>query len=118
MYLATGLLWIAWCLYWPFLARDHDFREAATEAEEAYRVCLQQRVAGAAACRKDRTAYEALLRNVVAPSQENAYQSFAGKDPLGAIEFMSVLCFLPPLIVFASLRLALEICLAFAHSKA
>ena len=118
MYLAAGLLWVAWCLYWPFLARDHDVQEAVREAEEAYKVCLQQHVVSVADCRRDRSAYEQLLRTMVAPPQENAYQSFASKDPLDAIEFMFALCFLPPLIVFASLRLALEIWLSFAHLRA
>ena len=118
LYLATGLLWIAWCLYWPFLIRKHDIQEAVTEAEEAYKVCLEQHAVTEVDCRKDRAAYETLLRNMVASPQENAYQSFAGENPLDAIEFMSVLSLLPPLIVFAFLRLLLEMWLSFAHSNA
>jgi hypothetical protein len=117
LYLATGLLWIAWCLYWPFLVRDQDIQEVMTEANEAYEVCLQQRGVTPTDCSTDRTAYEKLLREMAAPPQENAYQSFAGENASDAIAFMSVLCLVPPLIVFALIRLVLEVWLFFAHTK-
>ena len=117
LYLATGVLWIAWCLYWPFRARNRDIREADIEAQETYKVCLQQRAASPADCDRDRTEYKKLLRNMVAPQQENVYQSFAGENAIDAIGFMFVLCLLPPLVVFAFLRLLLEVWLFLAARR-
>jgi len=88
------------------------------ETQETYKVCLQQRAASRADCDHDRTEYEKLLRNMVAPQQENAYQSFAGENTIDAIGFMSVLCLLPPLVVFALLRLLLEFWLFLAGRRA
>jgi hypothetical protein len=110
-YTACALLWIAWCLYWPFFARDQDFEQADTEAAKAYEVCLQQPRVTAQACRADRESYQKLLRDAAAPPGENVYQVFAGNQLGYAIAIMSALCLLPPLVVFGFLRLLLELAL-------
>ena len=88
------------------------------EAQETYKVCLQQRAVSPADCDRDRAEYKKLLRNMVAPQQENVYQSFAGENTIDGIEFMSVLCLLPPLVVFAFLRLLLEVWLFLVGCRA
>lgn len=115
-YLCLGVLWVAWCLYWPFLVRNRDIRQATAEAEQSYRVCLEQPGLTRADCHNDREAYEQLLRATLAPPEENAYQLFAGEKASDAIAFMSALCLLPPLIVFAFARFVLEVCLFFARA--
>lgn len=113
----VAVLWTGWCLYWPFQARQQDLREALTEAQESYQVCLQKQFVTAADCRSDRDGYAKLLRNIVAPPGESAYQSFAGKNTRDLIAFMARLCLLPPLIAFALLRLLLEICIFLARVR-
>ncbi len=107
----------AGALYWPFYSRQHDLQQALAEVDESYKVCLQRGIVASKDCSIDRNAYASLQRNLIAPPDENPYQSFAGKKARDAIQFMSVLCLLPPMIVFALILLVLEVCLWFAHIR-
>jgi len=105
----VGAAWIAWCLYWPFWARQQDTREALKEAEASYRVCLEQRALTRADCTRDRAAYEQLWRELIAPHYENVYQSFAGGNPRQTLALMLTLCLAPPLMLFAASRMLLAL---------
>ncbi len=87
------------------------------EADETYKVCLQQPAVTAADCRTDRNVYVTLMRKALAPTHANAYQLFAGRRMRDAFEFMAILCLLPPLIVFALLRIVLEAYLYLARLR-
>ena len=103
------VLWIGWCLYWPFVARAQDIRQANREAAAAYSVCLNRHAVTAAACKADREAFAQLLREAVSPPDQNPYQRFAGRHLPDAIRFMAILCLVPPLLFYAILRAVLEI---------
>jgi len=111
------LLWTAWCLYWPFFARAQDIRQAINEADAGYAVCLTHRTVTPASCKADRDAYAQLLIRAVAPPDENAYQRFAGRRTADAVEFMTIVCFLPPVLLYAVLRTVLEATLWLARPK-
>lgn len=114
---AVSLLWIAWCLYWPFYARKQDRRAFEADAAATYRVCLAQPGMTEAQCAQDRTAYAKFGEQLVWPSEENAYRAFAGKRWPDALAFLTVLCLLPVVAGYAALRLPLELFLLFKYSK-
>lgn len=85
------------------------------EAAKAYEVCLHQPRVTAQACGADRESYQKVLRDAAAPPGESAYQVFAGNQLGHAVAIMFALCLLPPLVVFAFLRLLLELALFLAR---
>ena len=104
----VAALWIAWCLYWPFFARKQDIHRAFKEADQDYRVCLQEHIARSSDCLEDRDLSRKRLQHAVAPPEENAYQRFAGRNFGDALTFMATLALLPPLLLYALARLAMQ----------
>lgn len=109
--LTLTTLWIGFCLYWPFIARQQDIHRAMVEANAAYAVCLHQHALTPAECRADRDAFQNVLRQAAASPHENAYQRFAGRRTRDAIEFVAALCLVPPLLLFALGFLSLQLTL-------
>ncbi len=55
-------------------------------------------------CEADRITYGRFLLKLADPD-EHPYRSFAGRDVSGALAFMTLLMFLPPLVAYALLRI-------------
>ena len=106
-----SVAWLGWCLYWPFYARQQDFGAIEAEAQETYRVCLEQQGLTPADCQIDRAAYGKMFREQAAPADENVYQVFAGKRWQDALFFYAVLVLLPLAAGYILLRGLLEIVL-------
>ncbi len=116
-FVVVSTLWIAWCLCWPFIARQHDLHLADTEADQAYRVCLQQPAVTTADCKADHEAFRNRLRIAMVSPEQTAYKWFAGRRVKDATIFMAILCLAPPLILFVVFRLTLEGLLCFARFR-
>lgn len=108
---------MAWCLYWPFYARRQDVRTIQAEVADTYNICLQQKGLSASDCATDRAAYTQLKRRLVAPPDQNAYQTFAGRKLSDALSFFTVLCLFPVLIGYLLVRTVLEAFLWFARAR-
>ncbi len=114
---ALSLLWIAWCLCWPFYARHQDMRTIQAEAAESYNLCLHQKGMTAAGCAVDRNAYTEFTERLAWPPEQSPYQSFAGKRLADQLSFLTVLCLLPVITGYVPLRAVLEVFLWFARAK-
>ena len=114
----VSILWIAWCLYWPFYARRQDGRDIEAEAAESYSLCLQQRGMTQAACDTDRRAYTRLDERLAWPQDQNAYQTFAGKTLSDVLSFYTLLCLFPVVFGYVLLRAVVELCVWFARVSA
>lgn len=114
---ALSLLWIAWCLYWPFYARRQDKHEIEAQTAETYNICLQQKGMTPATCEIDRQAYTKLEKQIAWPSEQNVYQTFAGKSLSQALSFFTLLCLFPAVFGYVLLRMVVEIILRFAGLK-
>ncbi|MBV9404782.1 MAG: hypothetical protein JO211_05525 [Acidobacteriaceae bacterium] len=118
VFAVLAALWLGWCLYWPFFARNQDLQRAWAEVDQDYRVCLAVQIASASDCLRDRDLSRKRRQQAVAPREENAYQFFAGRNFRAALTFMAALCLLPPLLLYAVARLLLELALYVTRARA
>jgi hypothetical protein len=112
-----SLLWIAWCLYWPFYARRQDTRAIEAETAETYNICLHTNGMTPAACATDRQAYTELRLRVTWPREQSVYRSFAGKNLSDALSFFTFLCLLPVVFGYVLLRAGIEAIFWFARIR-
>lgn len=101
---AISILWITWCFYWPYYARQQDQRALDADLAETYSLCLQQQGMTPATCEADRAAYKKLDESLAWPPDQNAYQVFAGRKMSDAISLLTVLCLLPIVFGYALVR--------------
>lgn len=113
----VSLLWIVWCLYWPFYARQHDRHAIEAEAAQTYEICLEQKGMTPAACALDRDAHTKRLEQIGWPSERSPYQSFAGEKLADAFSLLTVLCLLPIVLGYALVRTVFEVCVWFARAR-
>ena len=113
----VSLLWIAWCLYWPFYAQRQDAQAITADTAETYKLCLQQKGMTAAGCAADRDAYIKLDKRLTSPPGQSAYQSFAGARWQDALSLMILLSLLPVVFGYVLVRSVLEFLLWFARTK-
>lgn len=113
----VSLLWIAWCLYWPFYARRQDRRAIHAETGETYQLCLRQKGMTPATCAADRDAYTNLDERLAWPPEQNVYQSFAGNTWRDALSFLTLLCLFPVVFGYVLIRAVLESIFWFARAR-
>jgi hypothetical protein len=111
IWVIVSVLWMFWCLIWPYYARHQDLILAEHEAQEEYRTCLSLAVVPQDICRHDRVSRTRFLSDLVAPPTENVYSRFAGAVPKDAIAFYIALCGIPVLVSYCIARMALELVL-------
>jgi hypothetical protein len=114
---AISLLWIAWCLYWPFYARRQDTRAIEAETAETYNICLHTNGMSPAACATDRQAYIELQQRLAWPPQQSVYPSFAGKTVSDVSSFFTFLCLFPVIFGYVLLRAPMEAIFWFARTR-
>lgn len=111
------VLWIAWCLYWPFYARRQDRRAIEAETSATYRLCLQQKGLTARQCAADREAYTRMDERLAWPPEQSPYQEFAGTNLRESLSFLAVLCLFPIVFGYVLVRAVLEAFLWFARVR-
>ena len=102
-----AIVWLSWCLYWPYFALHQNAQAAIREADETRKVCFQQPGLTPVDCDLDHRLYKQRLLQATMPSGRSAYQSFAGQTAEAVIGFMSALIAIPLLALYVTGRLSL-----------